>query len=519
MKALELGIYDDLDIQTQPLLNVDILSSNVIVFGGHLSGKTNFLKSMIVRMHQNFEPGDSEEIYIIDFGGNLGDYAKLPLVAACFDNSNEENVRRIFKTLESRYESNSKALGSSRFMEVYEESTGDKPRHVTFIIDNVTSFFADERYMPYQEELKKYCRDGLSRGISVVVTASDTSGGVSRYMSMFNRKFAFDVPVEVYLEVFGVKMDSPMKNPGRGMTMINGSSREFQAFLPFENEKAELNDFSNSCAAIGHGTVKLKDFADELNQHNFSIYSADGSSLEDTEENADIITVGLDYYEHMPVRIDLHEMHSIAIYGKKKFGKTNLLRIILNKIRLLHPDYRVVLLDDGRRQLAGFHIEGIENSVYIDKIEKLTEYLDENGYFAKVGNRTFQEMENPVTVFVLQSKMLYQSVGKNLLNAFARMTANAEEKGYYFIYSDIRKVGNSDREAESLLNNSLSAAFLLDNIAEFASDKGSRSVFGEMDPKELKAEYAKCELGDGYFYDIESDELKKLKFLKTENEV
>ena len=58
-------------------------------------------------------------------------------------------------------------------------------------------------------------------------------------------------------------------------------------------------------------------------------------------------------------------------------------------------------------------------------------------------------------------------------------------------------------------------AFLLDNIAEFVSDRGSRSVFGEMDPKELKNEYAKCELGDGYYYDIESDELKKIKLIKV----
>jgi len=145
----------------------------------------------------------------------------------------------------------------------------------------------------------------------------------------------------------------------------------------------------------------------------------------------------------------------------------------------------------------------------------LTDFLDTYGYFAKPGNRAFQEKETPVTVFVLQNKMLFQSSGKNLLSTFSKMTAVAEEKGYFFIYSDVRKIGNSDREAEAYLNNSFSVAFLLDNIAEFISDKGSRSVFGEMDAKELKTEYARCELGDGYFYDIESDELKKIRFLKA----
>ena len=79
----------------------------------------------------------------------------------------------------------------------------------------------------------------------------------------------------------------------------------------------------------------------------------------------------------------------------------------------------------------------------------------------------------------------------------------------------MRKIGNNDRDTESSLNNSISAAFLLDNIAEFVSDRGSRSVFGEMDPKELKSEYALCEIGDRYYYDIESDELKKIKVIKV----
>ena len=176
----------------------------------------------------------------------------------------------------------------------------------------------------------------------------------------------------------------------------------------------------------------------------------------------------------------------------------------------------MVYIDDGRKQLECFHNPEDVNSIYFNKIDQLTEFLDQQGYCPKPGNsRGFQELENPTTVFILQSKMLFQSSGKNLISAFSKMAANAEEKGYYFIYSDIRKISSGDREAESYLNNSFSAAFLLDNIAEFVSDKGSRSVFGEMDVKELKTEYARCELGDGYFYDIESDELKKVKFLKA----
>lgn len=514
MRPLEMGIYDDLDTQTQPVLNVDILSTNVIVFGGHMSGKTTFLKILLVRMHQKHQEGDAEEIYVIDFGGNLGEYSNLPLVSACFDNSNEENIRRIFKTVESRLESNIKNLKSTQFLEVYHNASGQKPLHVTLIIDNINSFLADERYASYLETIQKFCRDGLSKGLSLVFTANDTSNGVGRILSNFGRKLAFDVPTEVYIDVFGTKVQEPMKKPGRGVSIIDGKPREFQAFLPFEDERTELQAFSSLTASTTPHTAKLLGFGEELSRENFAEY-ANGLTVAAAERGGDYIAVGLDYYEHKPILVDLETMHSIAIYGKKKFGKSNLLEVLVRGIRLKHPDYRIVFVDDGRKQLVDLHIPESPNSIYMDKMDQLVDYLDENGYSAKGGNKAFQEKENPCTVFILQSKMLFQMSAKNLLIGIGKMTAVAEEKGYYFIFSDVRKIGNNDRDTESILNNSFSVAFLLDNISEFISDKGSRSVFGEMDAKELKNEYARCELGDGYYYDIESDELKKMRFLKA----
>ena len=246
------------------------------------------------------------------------------------------------------------------------------------------------------------------------------------------------------------------------------------------------------------------------------------SNRKDAKSDEKHILVGLDYYEHKPIEIFLDEARSIAIYGKKKFGKTNLVNRIVRTIRQFHRDYRFVFFDDGRKQLEGIWQEAPagDNNVYITTVDELTDFLDSNGYAAKmmrgVVNKDFKEQKTPFTVFVLQNKMLFQSVGAQLLKGtFPKMIANAEEKGYIFIYSDVRKISNNDRDTESSLNNTFSVAFLLDNIAEFVGDRGSRSVFGEMDAKELKNEYAHCELGDGYFYDIESDELKKLKFIKN----
>ena len=96
------------------------------------------------------------------------------------------------------------------------------------------------------------------------------------------------------------------------------------------------------------------------------------------------------------------------------------------------------------------------------------------------------------------------------------MASVAEDNKYLFIFSDVQKINEGD--SVSVFNNSIHTAFLLDNIAEFAGERGQKSVFGGMDSKTLKEDYARCELGDGYCYDIEADRLVKVKYIKTEED-
>ena len=516
MNRVPIGIYDDLDNQIQPLLYVEPAANNMIVFGGHMSGKTTFIKTLLIRMHENIDMEREQDVYILDFGGNLGSYRDLSLVAACFDNSNGENIRRVFRSIEEKLEKNKKILASRRFLDVYYSGEAERPAHIMLIIDNVNAFLADERYASYQDMLSTLCREGLSKGLTLVFTAADTSGGVGRLLNSFDRRFALEGSSDKYIDIFGMRVSEPMNNPGRGVSMIDGKPRELQVFLPFRNEERDLPMLVDYLSQLPVKTEKLSAFDGDLTYENFSRFVSKNA---EKPASGDPV-VGLDYYDHRPIAVNMREIHSVAIYGKKKFGKTNLLRLLVRSIRQAHPSFRFVFFDDGRRQLSDIYEDAPERCSYLTSVEEVGEFLDSNGFAAKtergVINRNFTEKRHPGTVFVLQSKMLYQANGAQLLkNVFPKMIAAAEEKNYWFIFSDVRKIGNNDRDTESSLNNSISAAFLLDNIAEFVTDRGSRSVFGEMDPKELKNEYARCELGDGYYFDIESDELKKVKFIKA----
>ena len=518
---IAMGIYDAPQIQQQPILYLDPLRSNIAVFGGPMSGKTTFLQTYLVRIHEDPALAAHENIYIIDFGGNLGEFACLNSVCACFDNSNEENIKRVFKTLERRLDENAKALKSSSYYSLYLKSPEQCPTHLTLIVENVNAFLSDDRYSAYQDRFMKLCRDGLSKGLSVIVTANDVAG-TSRLMANFAQKLAFEMPEESYSEIFSTKLSKPMRLPGRGIVNIDSSIYEFQCFVPFAgDEERELRAFlrKNSQAADPH---KMAAFDADLTPESIVGFLADTRRI----DRPDDILVGLDYYEHKPVCLNVRESRSVAIYGKRQFGKTNLLRVIVSSILQSRSGVRFVYLDDGRKQLEEFQQIGSDH-VYLTSVEAFRDYLTEHGYGGKRSIRTVRATvpplpvdavvsgDTPFTVFVLQSKALYQSSADAaylMREWLPEMIGNAEARNYLFIFSDVRNI--SAPEIRTPFNNSISVAFVLDNIGEFVADKGSKSVFGEMDARELKAEYAKCSVGDGYYYDVEADVLEKLRFIR-----
>ena len=520
--TIAMGIYDAPLIQQKPVLYLNPFTSNIAVFGGPMSGKTTFVKTYLVRIHENRELAARENIYIIDFGGNIGDYSRLESVCACFDNSNEENIKRIFKTLERRMEENARLLGSNNYYSLYTKDPSRCPTHLTLIIENLNAFLADERYSTYQERLLKLCRDGLSKGLSIIVTANDISG-TNRLMANFGQKIAFEMPADNYLEIFNTKVNKPMKLPGRGIVNLDSETYEFQCYLPFAGEEdTELHKLIGESGSVKNQN-KLAAFNGDLTFDNVAAFNENALN----GIRSDCILVGLDYYEHKPIYLNVKENRSVAVYGKRQFGKSNLLRIMIQTILKENKGVRFVYLDDGRKQLEEFQNIGSDN-VYLTSVESFRDYLTEHGYGGKRSQRTSkaavppQPVDSavsdgtPYTVFVLQSKALYQSSADAaylMREWIPEMIGNADARNYLFIFSDVRNI--SAPETRTPFNNSISAAFVLDNIGEFVAEKGNNSVLGEMDAKELKAEYAKCSVGDGYFYNIEADTLEKLRFIKV----
>ncbi len=571
-----LGRFDIPIIQMQPFFTVDFLDSNIILFGSAMSGKTTLLKTFLNILHKQYHERQ-EQVFILDFGGALYEYKNFPLVSAYFDNSNEEYVKRIFKIMDNILKDNIKELNGKNYRD-----SENQPLHTTFII-NINAFMDEPRYSAYQEKFAKLCRDGLSKGITVVVTAVETKG-LGSYLGSFKQKIAFEMPPDKYSEIFTGKVGQIGNNPGHGFANVtvkpDGVTGTFRMNLPYEvqctlpykvngHNDADTEESFISKLKQKFGFVddkyercvkKYQTFPKELTVDEFEKIKQQQRNGEKVPKLP--VSVALDYVDFCPVTVDLEESHIISIYGKKEFGKTNLLNLLLKGITKRKPNARVVFFDDGRNQLKDIYDKYKEktDSVYLNgfceetiqleaagskqeetRTKKLSPlqrfylYLNDNyidlpksliGGIFNVSEMDTRRIagkneygDTPFTVFIIQSKLVYLNTNESrhfIEKALPRLAAVAEDKGYLFIFSDVQKI--SEMETNMVFNSIISTAFLLDNIAEFAGDRGQRTVFGNMDVKALKEDYARCERGDGYFYDIEADHLLKAKFIKFEED-
>lgn len=605
---LVLGIYDNPEHQTQSDYSVDLSKHNVAIFGSSRSGKTTIVKTLLIRLHQKERFSEKEEVYILDFSNDLSDYRKLPYVMAYFDAMHEENVRRIFRKIEDRLSENIKAMPGIS----YDQCVPDiRPAHVTFILDGLNALMAENRYSAYHDSLQRITRDGLSKGITVVFTAYEPSGGITRFLSSFKRIIALDLQKDKYLDLFGRRVEKPIPVEGRGMVNLEMGVYEFQAYFPYDADDRSLNDEIAVAALEDQMRVhysesgkkddfqkflfrceqkKMITFAGDLTKVNWETYTRvrwpgyhPGGNLRETARCEDTeFVAGLDYYTLEPVRINLMKTRSIAIYGKKNFGKTNLLGLIL-ETALKIPDVRFVIWEDGRKKVedaddicritASLRAEG-KTRIYFkynkeefetflnkeypeweDKKENLaaimpdlsmpnfrfgnetmnilsTNTTDTLGISETVGmesskgqisdstlgDETLTQCEKPFTVFVIQSRLYYQVLSSvpscyQLMVRMAPFISNEDMKNRkLFIFSDVQRI--TDSEMMVCFNNYVDHAFLLDDILRFVNDRGKGSVFGTQDPDELKESFGKCELGDGFYLNLERDELVKVKFLK-----
>jgi hypothetical protein len=161
------------------------------------------------------------------------------------------------------------------------------------------------------------------------------------------------MPGDKYTEIFTGKVGLIGNNPGHGFANVTvkpeGVTGTFRMNLPYEVQctlpyKQKNTDGSADTEESFYEKIKQKfkfsenkyqkcvkkywTFPKELTWEEYGKLKQD--SKEEAKELKLPVSVGLDYVDFYPVTVDLEKSHVIAIYGKKEFGKTNLLNLLLS---------------------------------------------------------------------------------------------------------------------------------------------------------------------------------------------
>lgn len=564
-----LGKMDIPSIQEQPYFKIDLLQTNVLLIGSAGSGKSNFLKILIAEIHRQVEKCDmKEQIYIFDSANSLKDFKDFPLVIAQYDFSNEEYIKRVFYQLETQFVQNVKLLKGLQFSDPTQKA---KIPHTTLIIDNINAFLDIKYNEKYLETLMKLSRDGLTKGITIVLTGSSTKG-ITTLMNYFSQKIALNLSSEEYLTFFSKKVigSRSVLGGGYGNVTYDASSstekRTYPTNVPYELQifhmdlmpvfSKELNDKRGRNQHIPF-PIMLSETSYKEFQERIAEKKAETSHNEDTENTephgAYDVIIGVDYTTCNPVWTHFSSSRVLAVYGKRNDEKPLVwLRVLKMFRKSENPKYTFIMVDDGRKKLEGLKKEfRVSDKYYFSqrkaakiprgKLESKEIKLSVIQQFVKIIQEQLLDLkdikrfsnsqqpvlstlipgytpeiseENPLEhcVFIFQAKDLFTNslhAGIFWGDILPELYTAAEELDWYLIFTDAQRIPNSD--LQNHFNQYLNTVILLDDIASFVSDQGRRSVFGEMDVKELKEQYGLCEENDAYFYQVDTGELHKMK--------
>lgn len=153
----------------------------------------------------------------------------------------EDKMANLFKLINNQIKTRKEKLqekGLGTYKAYVEAGFTDLPQ-IVLIIDNIAVF--REYYPNFDEYTMAFSRDGLSVGISMIVTSLQTNSIGFRVLSNFGSRFAFNCNDSgEYGNLFDRCKIVPKDTPGRGLCTVEKRVLEFQASLCIEGKKRSI---------------------------------------------------------------------------------------------------------------------------------------------------------------------------------------------------------------------------------------------------------------------------------------
>lgn len=433
---VSVGWLDDPDQQRQEPLVLDLTGANTFVVGSSQMGKTTLLRTVAAALIQSYSP-QAVNLYLID----CGNMALKPLeqarhVGGVVLGTEEERMENLFKLLfrlTGERRSRLAEAGVGTFADYLEGGFRDLPQ-IVVLLDNVAAF--REYYDKLVDQLLVLTREGLSVGISFVVTASQGNALSYKALANFSRRVVFTcTDGGEYSNLLGRGSMTPKPIPGRGLTLQNKQVLEGQIALTGaslrEVDRAEairalVEARNGECqgAALPIPEVPETLLLDRVFREEPALFRTPGR-----------LPVGLDYDRVEYVSLDLFRPGTLVLTGGDNEGRVGFVRCLLEMLQrtvFLQP-VEVYVFDGGARALAPAAAYGIVAQYVTDPSESVA-YLEE-----LLERLERADPDDPRLVAVLESRGLLQAIAsdKKVGQLALQVMRQMEERGGLFLVSNM----------------------------------------------------------------------------------
>lgn len=456
-----IGFCDDPENQAQMPINISFSENgHHTICGGVVSGKSTFLQSVVYGLITRYSPQELN-LYLIDFSSQmLGAFEDVAHVGGVMYESDLDMIDKCFGMLMKMLEERKKLFRGGNYSQ-YVQVNGVTVPAVVVAIDNMANF-REKTGDKYEDYIMTLSRDAASYGIFLIITAAGF--GSSEIPNKIRDNFGGGFGIQLsdkykYSEALNISnIDTMPENDikGRGLALYNGVPLEFQVALALEAE----DDYARS--------EKIREVCQQLNAMWQGPWARkvpvipENPVLTEFEQLPEYremiregsrIPVGYDQETAEISYIDLSKTYCYLVTGKKKSGKTNYMKIVMEAASKM--DCRMCVFDEPNGRLKKFATEkGLdyytEDQEIFDFWKELTpEFVRrnkmKNGYLEELEeDELYDKMrqEQPIFIFIGNLNAFCNSIyapkqGIAPMNSFME---NITEKGMYhniFIFANL----------------------------------------------------------------------------------
>lgn len=448
-----LGVMDDPEQQRQEAIGLNIFRNNTLVIGTAQMGKTSLIQSMIKQTSTSYSPKEVN-LYIIDLGAMiLRVFENLNHVGGVVTALDTEKIKNLFKLLWEEIDHRKKLFSKEGFSSFasYRESTDDPQlAQIVVFLDNL-SVFRDVFDESMEDMLLRLLREGLTYGISFVITNPQTNGISYKYLSSIATRVAFTCnDTGEYSFLFERCRMEPKNVPGRVLISADKKIYEVQAFLAFEGEnEAERNR-------------SIREFISQMNAENSGLSAKpipsvpdhlDGSYLAENYPNIQAnseLAFAIDYATVDYVSLNSSDQFILALTGRNTQAKDAFVQALLQDMEMNYYKRPVSLyiLDGFERKLknykdAPFVLKYSNSADYLAEImDDLLDELKDRMNQLESGDISSLE-EKPWIIVVVNNKRALEALGENrdAQDLFNEISKKYSTMKILFLLSDVEDAG------------------------------------------------------------------------------